>query len=142
MPEEDQITDDVREAIMDDYDTEPSDDGSESERLMPKANNCEGPFHGHVKGLLDDEDGKSLHYLASYHIASADFCLEDCDGKDSHLFMVAFFLLMSIACAGNFFIGVYATLHHWSRTDVGLHLMVGNSMYVCAVMWLCKKFSG
>lgn len=56
--------------------------------------------------------------------------------------MVAFFLLLPIACAGNFFIGVYATVHEWSRTDVGLHLMVGNPMFVCAVMWLCKKFSG
>ena len=64
MPEEDQITRDVRESIMNEYSIKPSDEVSESGRLIPKANNCEGPFHGHVKGVLDDEDGKSLHYLA------------------------------------------------------------------------------
>lgn len=46
---------------MDEYSIEPFDEVSESGRPIPKANNCEGPFHGDVKGLLDDEDGKSPH---------------------------------------------------------------------------------
>ena len=79
-----------------------------------------------------------LHQLPHH---SADFCLDDCDGKNIHLFMIAFFLVLSIACAGNFFIDVYATLHDWSRTDVTLHLAVGNPLFVCTIMWLCKKFS-
>lgn len=80
----------------------------------------------------------TLHQLPHHR---ANFCLDDCDGKRIHFFIIAFFLLLSIACAGNFFIGVYATLHDWSRTDVGLHLAVGNPVIVCAIMWLCKKFS-
>lgn len=64
MSEEDQIMRDVREAIMDEYSIELSSEVLESGRLIPKANSCEGPFHGDVKGLLDDEDGRSPHYLA------------------------------------------------------------------------------
>ena len=54
---------------MDEYSAEPSDEVSDGGRLIPKANNCEGPFHGHVKGLLDDDDGKSSPYLASVTIS-------------------------------------------------------------------------
>ena len=71
---------------------------------------------------------------------SADLGLDNCDEKNVNLFMIALFLLFSIACAGNFFVGVYATLHNWSRTDVELHLAVGNPMFVCAIIWLCKNF--
>ena len=63
MPEEDQTTRDVREAIMNECSIEPPDEVPECGRLIAKANNCEGPFHGQVKGVLDDEDGKSPHYL-------------------------------------------------------------------------------
>ena len=58
-----------------------------------------------------------------------------------HVFMIAFFFLISIGCAGNFFIGVSAALNDWPRSAVALHLAVGNQVFVRGIMWLCKEFS-